>query len=511
LDWRAKVELYEEIRREYEFGVGTIRGVARKLGVHRRTVREAMEKALPARRKKPARRHPKLGVVIPLIDRILEEDRQVPRKQRHTAHRIWVRLREEVPGFAASERSVRKYVSRRKREMGLAGRETCVPQSYDWGVEAQVDWYEASAELGGELVKLQVFSMRSMASGGAFHRAYWRATQQAFLEAHELAFAYFGGVFRRIRYDNLSAAVKKVLRGSRREETARFIGFRSHWRFQSEFCTPGEGHEKGGVEGEVGYFRRNHWVPIPRAQDLEELNAKLQEGCRADEQRRIAGRPQSVGEAMRIERNELLPLAAEGFELTEGSFPTVDGLGRVKVRTNFYSVPRRPGTKVEAKISSTYVEIFHEGRCVARHERCYSRQQQILNLEHYLEALARKPGALAGSTPLEQWRKLGRWPESYDRFWQQLIKRHGKQAGTRQMIELIGLGKQYGYERLEEEVAAAVATGCWDVAAVRYLLGRERLEDRVSEAIEVGLLERYERPLPVVEDYDQLLRMGGGS
>src|SRR5262249_21620264 len=122
---------------------------------------------------------------------------------------------------------------------------------------------EAWADLAGERTKLQVFSMRSMASGGAFHRAYPRATQQAFLEAHELAFAYFGGVFLRLRYDNLSAAVKKILRGSRREETARFIAFRSHWRYASEFCTPGEGHEKGGVEGEAGYFRRNHWVPVP--------------------------------------------------------------------------------------------------------------------------------------------------------------------------------------------------------------------------------------------------------
>ena len=147
--------------------------------------------------------------------------------------------------------------------MGLAGRETFVPQRYDWGWEAQADWYEAEAELEGERCTLQVFSLRSMASGAAFHRAYPRATQQAFLEAHELAFHYFGGVFRQVRYDNLKRAVKKILRGYRREETARFIAFRSHWGFAAEFCNPGRGHEKGGVEGEVGYFRRNHWTPVP--------------------------------------------------------------------------------------------------------------------------------------------------------------------------------------------------------------------------------------------------------
>ena len=151
----------------------------------------------------------------------------------------------------------------------MTAQEKFVPQSYDWGVEAQVDWYEAYADLSGQRTKLQVFSMRSMASGGAFHYAYWHATQQAFLEAHELAFAYYGGVFRKLRYDNLSAAVRKILRGHQREETTRFVAFRSHWRFDSEFCSPAEAHEKGGVEGEVGYFRRNHWVPVPQATDLE--------------------------------------------------------------------------------------------------------------------------------------------------------------------------------------------------------------------------------------------------
>jgi transposase len=129
-----------------------------------------------------------------------------------------------------------------------------------------------------------------MASGAAFHRAYPRATQQAFLEAHEHAFRFLGGVFRRLRYDNLSAAVKKILRGFRREETQRFVAFRSHYGFAATFCTPGEGHEKGGVEGEVGTFRRNHWVPVPPARDLEALNACLLAGCRQDEGRLIAGR-----------------------------------------------------------------------------------------------------------------------------------------------------------------------------------------------------------------------------
>lgn len=445
MDWRKKVAIYEQIRREYELGVGTIQGVARKLGVHRRMVRDAIANALPARRKKPQRPRTKLGEATTFIDAILEADRKEPRKQRHTAHRIWRRVREEL-GVEAAERTVRQYVQQRKRELGVETAEVFIPQSYGWGQEAQVDWYEAWAEPAGERVKLQVFAMRSMASGAAFHRAYRRATQQAFLEAHEEAFAYFGGVFRRLRYDNLAAAVKRVLRGSRREETARFIAFRSHWRFEAEFRTPARGNEKGGVEGEVGRFRRNHLVPIPQAEDLDELNAKLLDCCRRDEQRTVAGQSERVGERLEVEREKLLGPAEEGFEIEATSFPTVDGSGCVKVRTNFYSTPLRPGTKTQAKIFAETVEVWHEGRLVARHERSYSRQQKVLDLEHYLAALERKPGALAGSTALEQWRRQGRWPASCDRLWDELMRRHGKQRGTEQMLGLLEEGKRQGLD-----------------------------------------------------------------
>ena len=208
MDWRAKVELFEHIRREYEFGIGTISGVAKKMGVHRRMVREAISSALPKPRKKTERPRWKLKAAVEFIDAILEGDRKAPRKQRHTAHRIWVRMQHELAECEIAERTVREYVHDRKIALGFIVRETCVPQSYTWGVEAQIDWYEAYADLAGERIKLQVFAMRSMASGAAFHCAYLHATQQAFLEAHELAFAYFGGVFRKLRYDNLTSAVK---------------------------------------------------------------------------------------------------------------------------------------------------------------------------------------------------------------------------------------------------------------------------------------------------------------
>lgn len=180
------------------------------------------------------------------------------------------------------------------------------------------------------------------------------------------------------------------------------------------------------MEGEGGYFRRNHWVPLPEAGSLDELNAYLEQYCRDDQNGILTGRTETVGAAMLTEQAYLLPLATEPFDLAGISFPIVDGLRSVRVRTNRYSVPLRSGTIVEARVNADSVELWHEGKRVARHERCYSSQQHILDLEHYLDVLERKPGALAGSTALAQWRQAGRWPDSFDRLWQALNIRHGR-------------------------------------------------------------------------------------
>jgi len=366
--------------------------------------------------------------------------------------------------------------------------------------------------LDGERQKLYIFCMRSMASGGSFHQAYPHATQQAFLEGHELAFEHFGGVFQVLRYDNLASAVKKILRGHQREETAKFIAFRSHWGFQSEFCTPGEGHEKGGVEGEGGHFRRNYLVPVPKARNLEEFNGQLLNASRDDQRRVISGQTQSVGELMTIEREHLQPLAREGFQLAAIHYPIVNAKGSAKVLTNFYSAPLPAGVEVQAKVYPAYVEIWHGGRLVARHERSFGRQQKVLDLEHYLEVLIKKPGALAGSTPLEQWRRHGKWPESYDLFWAKLKERQGKQEGTRAMIEAIMLGREYGYEQLERAVNRAMELGCSDVSAVRLLLHTVNApEPRSAEPVEIGELSCYDRPQPEMGEYDQLLRNWSGG
>ena len=333
--------------------------------------------------------------------------------------------------------------------MGLGGREGFVPQTYEWGQEAQVDWFEATVKFGGETRKLQIFAMRSMASGDAFHRAYTHATQQALLEAHEHAFTYFGGVFRTLRYDNMTSVVKKILRGRQRIETDRIIAFRSHWRYQSAYCNPASGHEKGGVEGALGWFRRNCLVPVPEATDLAAFNEQLLELCQQNRQRTVSGHQTPVDEARQYERTLLSPLAKEGYPIVEIlDSLVVDSQGRVKVKGNWYSAPVSPGLRVSAAVGPLTVSIQHGGRLVAEHPRGEGQGRQSLNLEHYLAVLERKPGAMAGSTPLAQWRAAGRWSTGLDRLWRQLEERRGKSDGTRAMIMLVSAGLLLGWARL---------------------------------------------------------------
>jgi transposase len=504
----SRVELFERIRRDHDREGLSQRALARRYGVHRRTVRQALESAVPPARKLPeGRPAPKLGEYRELIDSWLKSDLEAPRKQRHTARRVWERLRDER-GVEVSERQVRRYVRQRRRELGLPVDEVFVPLCHEPGAEAEVDWGEATVLLAGVPAKVFLFLMRACFSGACFVQAYTRETQQAFLEAHVEALEFFGGSFALIRYDNLKSAVKVVLKGRRRVETERFVALRSHYLFESSFTRKGKegAHEKGGVEGEVGRFRRAHLVPVPEVASLAELNGMLLACCVADLKRTVRGRPVTVGEALGREIDLLRALPSEMFDTWEHARPRVDSKSLVTVRQNQYSVPvALAGLTVAARIGAREIVVCHDGREVARHSRLDGRYGVSAQLDHYLELLRQKPGALAASLALRQEREQGRWPECFDQLWQAIESKVGASEAARQMVDVLLLCREHGAGRVELAVRGALAAGAHDGRAVAVLADRQqRPEPQALDGLP-DRLAQHQRPEPQLGEYNELL------
>ena len=314
-----RVELFAAIRFDWQRYQMPVRALARKYDVHRRTVPQAIASPVPPERRVPERAAPVREAVAGWIDEMLREDLAAPRKQRHTARRVFERLADEHDA-QVSYSYVAKYVARRRAEItaedggqdgGLAGLAGFVPQVREPGAEAEVDFGDVTVELGGQLSRCFMFAFRLSCSGKGVHRVYASQAQEAFLEGHVAAFEVTGGVpFGQIRYDNLSPAVAKVLAGRNRTETQRWLAFRAHYGFEAFYCLPGPGgaHEKGGIEGEIGRFRRRWFVPVPRAASLAELNARLAEADAAEDTRHVAGRAATVGQDFAAERGLLLRL-----------------------------------------------------------------------------------------------------------------------------------------------------------------------------------------------------------
>jgi transposase len=506
----SRVEQFEQIRRDRDREGLSIRGLAVRHGVHRRTVKQALASPVPLVKRSPVGRPaPKLGPYRAVIDSWLRADRDAPRKQRHTAKRIHQRLVDEH-GADVAETTVRQYVRGRKRAMGWPVGEVFVPQVHAPGVEAEVDWGQAEVVLAGVATTVHLFVMRASFSGAAFCQASLVETQQAFLELHVQAFEWFGGVFPSLKFDNLKSAVKKVLKGRRRVESDRFVALRSHYLFASQFTTPGlEGaHEKGGVEGEVGRCRRNHLVPVPHVADLADLNRLLLAGCEQDLERRIDGRPVTVREAWAVERPLLLALPAEAFDACESAAPRVDAKSLVTIRQNRYSVPvALAGLKVGARLGAREITIQHGGREVARHERLHGKFGTSAQLDHYLELLARKPGGLENSLALHQERDRGAWPSCFDQLWAALIERYGRSDAARQMVDVVLLCREHGPDQVALAVRGALTAGAIDGRAVAVLARRAESPPAVVVPLS-GLeprLAAHERPVPEdLADYDQL-------
>ncbi|MFM9455873.1 IS21 family transposase [Streptomyces europaeiscabiei] len=524
---KSRTELYAAIRRDHRAGLGK-RALMRKYGVGHPTVQKALESAWPQPRKKLPPRATRLDPFKSLVDEMLRADLDAPRKQRHTAKRVFDRLVDEHHADGISYGIVRAYVAVRRGEIraeaGRGSAEVFVPQSHHPGQEAEVDFGDVTVHLAGQTLVCSLFSLRLSYSGNAVHRVFATSGQEAFLEGHVHALSVLGGVPRgKVRYDNLKAAVAKVIGFAReRKESARWLAFREHYGVDSFYCRPGlvGAHEKGGVEGDIGRFRRNHFVPVPEVGSLAELNTLVERWDEEDEARRIRMRPRTVGEYFVVEQPLLAPLPTEPFDAGQVIETRVDRHSRIWARAGFYSVPTRYiERRVRIVLHANELAVYDGSTEIARHERLVSKAGERLELDHYLETLLRKPGALPGATALEQARQAGKFTPIHDAWWSAARKARGDKAGTKALIEVLLLHRRIPHEHLVAGLAASLRVGALTADAVALEARKAAESDDGSALVQprdpssvASLTQRRLahlppdlRPLPSPAVYDQLL------
>jgi transposase len=500
------VELFETIRRDHRLKDLSVRELARLHKVHRRTVRQALASAEPPGFDLSTRKAPVLGPWHDIIREWLIADKDEHKKQRHTARRVWQRLVDEH-GAQVAESTVRAFVAQVRAEIAGKVGDVAIVQDHQDGAEAEVDFGEFWIYIGGISTKVYLFAMRLSASGKALHHAYATCAQEAFFDGHVRSFERFDGVPGRIRYDNLKPAVVRVLIGRERTESERFIVLRSHYGFDSFYCIPGvEGaHEKGGIEGDIGRFRRNHLVPVPHVETLSELNELLANADDSDDCRHIDGRINTVAVNFAHEALQLRPLAAEPFDTAVHLRSRVDSKSRIMVRQCRYSVPvRLAGRFVQVRLGATMLEVRHDGSVVATHERATKKGTETLVLDHYLETLQRKPGAFVGSTTLAQARQAGTFTETHERLWQQARRALGDGPGTKVLIDVLLLHRSLIPDAIKIGIEKALSVGSFD-AEVIAVEARRHLEPGLAPVIPIDTALHIERALPDISDYDELL------
>ncbi len=449
-----KVDQYHYIRTAYRVYGKNIKEIARETGHSRNTVRKALRQEFIGYKQRAKQPYPVLGPFIKEIDQWLENDKTMPRKQRHTATRIYNRLKTDF-GYKGGATTVRRYVREAKLRLGLNKEQAFIPSDPEAAIEAEVDWGNCHAVLDGETVRLKLFCMRSKFSGKHFVRCYHCERQQAFFDAHIQAFSFFSGIFQVLVYDNLTTAVQKVLRGKNRTLQQSYDRFKAYYNFDPRFCTPGAGHEKGGVEGLVGYARRNYMVPVPEASCLEELNEKLLQACFAYGEHRISGRTKTVNELFESEKGTLLPLPGIPFSNVESPTAKVNKYSIVNVDKNRYSVPTKYAyMQVQVVLYVDAVKIYWSGKKIATHTRLYGNNKWSLDPAHYLELIRQRPQAFDTARPIRQWRE--QWPDSFEKLLDHFRKKLGITKGTREFVLVLMLYQKHDTEAIQTAVEKAL-------------------------------------------------------
>ena len=460
------MENWAEIRRRVLVdGLGK-RAACREYDIHWDTLQKVLRHPEPpGYRRATPRPRPKLDPFLPVLHQILEEDRKAPRKQRHTARRLFERLRDEH-GYTGGLTIVKDAVRAWRR----THTEVFVPLTHPPG-EAQVDFGEAQVTLDGRPTKVAVFVLTLPYSDAIYCQAFPRECTEAFLEGHIRAFAFLGGVPRRISYDNSKIAVARITGSRDRRVTGEFLRLKSHHLFEDHFCLVRRPNEKGHVETLVGFARRNFLVPVPALHGgLEGLNARLEADCRADLSRRLRGKPATKAELLSEEHAALLPLPGEAFVAARVEPTGADSLSLVRFDTNDYSVPTQfAHHRVTAIGTVDTVRIVVGEVVVATHRRRWGREGVFYEPVHYLALLERKPGAFDFAAPLAGWEL----PVCFGVLRRRLEAEFGA-PGTRLFIKVLRLLEHAGLRELTRAVEAALELGVADADAVRLILEHRR-------------------------------------
>ncbi|MCA9995072.1 MAG: IS21 family transposase [Anaerolineales bacterium] len=497
----------ERIRRAFYIEGKNKREIEREMHHSYQTICKALESAegQPYTLSEP-RNAPQLGPFKAKIDKLLAEDAKQPKKQRHTAHTIFELMLAE--GYKGSESNLRRYVGQQRQKLKRPA--IFIPLQFAPGEAGQVDWGEALVVMNGEETKVQLFVMRLCYSRRTFVMAFPTQRQEAFFSGHIAAFHHFGGVPQTLIYDNLTTAVQRVLEGRNRQEQKRFISFRSHYLFNSRFCTPGAGHEKGGVEHGVKYTRQNYLVPLPEVQDYAELNTYLLAKCIADDQRQVDRQPDTIGVMWQAEQPHLRACPEHDFATYVSREVTLSRYGQVIFETNRYSVPADKAQPHLTLCAYPFrVEILSDTEIIAEHARCYGRQQDILNPLHYLPLLSQRPGAFDHAQPIQQWRQS--WPPLYDELLRQLKSQHSDIVAVKEFVQILQLHLDYERQMVQAAIEQAIQDKVPHLNGVRFCLNRlldptPKPKPKPLSQLSPSHLQHIGQPPPSAQRYNQLLQ-----
>ncbi len=497
------MKLWRTIRLEVLRGETSKREILRREGIHFETLKKILEHSEPpGYRMDKARPKPKIGPYLEQIEQIIEEDKQYPKKQRHTAKRIFQRIKEM--GYEGKYTQVKEAV----REIKRVKREVFMPLIHRPG-EAQVDFGYAVAKVAGVLRKVAFFVMTLPYSDAFFVMAFERECTESYWEGHVRAFEFFGGVPHRISYDNSKVLVSKIIGSHERKLTDGFLKLQSHYLFREHFCRVRRPNEKGVVEGMIKFVRLNFLVPRPEVRDLEELNDKLVELCREDMKRRLRGKSGTKAELLKEDQAAFLDLPPVPFDACKKQPTRANSLSLVRFDDNDYSVPvDYAHHEILIKGYVNRVVLCHREKVVAEHKRSWGKEGVFFNYLHYLPLLERKPGSLDHARPLADMNL----PECFNTLRRRLVAEEEKIGdGTREFIRVLRLLEDYPMAKLRQAVEKGLNTRVHSRDAIaQFLIPRFSWRQTTFILDTRQHLRLVEVARPDITAYRTLLDQGGG-